>query len=278
MISVVEINSNTKDFISITKFTPEATNNKSIIISSATGVLQNYYSKFAIYFCDLGFSVYTFDYSGIGKSMNKPIKKNTSNLSDWAKNQGAVIGYAKKQNPTHKFILITHSIGGQLIGLNAKTLDLDAIITIASQTGYWKLFKGFNCFKMFVFWYVLIPLLTPIFGYFPAKFLGLFENLPKQVVYQWRNWGKHPNYFLNEYNKTDLFFGKINCPTLVLSFSKDDFAPKETVDWLAQLFTSTTVDRRHIANKPHVGHFGFFRESFKTSMWHLTVDWINANV
>lgn len=277
MISVIEINSNTKDFISITKYTPKITNNKSIIISSATGVLQNYYSKFATYLCDLGFSVYSFDYNGIGKSLNKSIKENTSDLTQWAKNQGAIIDYAQTLNPSYKLILITHSIGGPLIGLNNKTIALDAIITVASQTSYWRLYKGYYRFRMYMFWHVLIPGLTPLFGYFPSKTLGLFENLPKPVVNQWKNWGKHPNYFLKEYNKTDLFFGKIKCPTLVLSFSKDEFAPKETVDWFAQLFTSTTVDRRHILNKPHVGHFGFFRESFKTPLWELTENWINSH-
>lgn len=275
MTAVIEINPNTKNFISITKYSPKASNQKSIIISSATGVLQNYYSTFASYFCDLGFTVYSFDYSGIGQSLSKSIKKNTSNLSHWAKNQSDVVTYAQTQNPNHKTILITHSIGGQLIGLNNKSITLDAIITVAPQTGYWKFFKGFNRFKMFVFWHFLIPLLTPIFGYFPSKKIGLFENLPKQVVYQWKNWGIHPNYFLNEFNSDDLSFEKILCPVLILSFSKDKFAPKETVDWFTKLFTNSKTDRQHIKSDPHIGHFGFFRKPFKKPLWELAENWIN---
>jgi len=277
MVSIIELNSNTKDLISITKYTPKTGNNKSIIISSATGVLQNYYSKFATYFCDLGFTVYSFDYNGIGQSLYKSIRDNTSSLSDWANDQDDVITYAQTQNPNHKTLLITHSIGGPLIGLNKKSTALDAIITVASQTGYWKYFKGHHYVKMYLFWHVLIPFFTPIFGYFPAKRLGLFENLPKAVVYQWMKWGKHPEYFLKEFSQDDLFYGKITCPTLVLSFTKDGLASKEGVDWFARQFTSSKVDRKHMANNPPIGHFGFFRESFKDPVWDFTEDWIDAN-
>ena len=51
-----------------TCFSPKKSIHKSIIISSATGVLQRYYHKFATHFSQLGYTVYTFDYSGIGKS------------------------------------------------------------------------------------------------------------------------------------------------------------------------------------------------------------------
>lgn len=95
-----------------------------------------------------------------------------------------------------------------------------------------------------MFWHIITLVLTPFFGYFPSKKLGLFENLPKPVVYQWRNWGKQPNYFLSEFNSSDLFFEKITCPTLILSFSKDQFAPKGAVDWFAKLFINSKIDRQ----------------------------------
>ncbi|QRM87943.1 alpha/beta fold hydrolase [Lacinutrix sp. WUR7] len=265
--------------ISVTIFSPEKSNNKSIVISSATGVLQKYYSKFATHFSTLGFTVYTFDYYGIGKSKTKNIKQNTADLYTWALDQAAVIKFAKQEQLQHKITLVAHSIGGQLIGLNPEIHLVDSIVTIASQTGYWKYFKGFYRLRMIVFWYALIPITTPLFGYFPAKKLGLFENLPRHVVYQWRKWGVHPEYMFSEFS--DLQFSNIKCNVLSLSFPRDSYAPKETVDWLASKFTNTKVDRRHLIPEDlqieDVQHFGFFREQFKDSLWQLTENWIGTH-
>lgn len=279
---VLEIEQDNDHSIFITLFLPKISNNKSIVISSATGVLQSYYSKFATNFCALGFTVYTFDYSGIGLSHVKDIKNNTSNLLDWATNQASVLAFAKTKNPEHKIILITHSIGGQLIAFNKNIKYVDSIITVASQSGYWNIFTGLEKLKMVLFWNVLIPIATSLYGYFPGRKLKLFENLPKQVVYQWRNWGNKKDYFLSEAKKETLHLESISCPILILSFPDDNFAPKKAVDWLADLFVNAKVDRQHIEPKtlniPNIGHFGFFRERFETSLWKMTESWIEEQL
>lgn len=270
--------------LNLTVFKPKISLNKSIIISSATGVLQRYYHKFAAYFSELGYTVYAFDYSGIGKSnLNiAELKQNTIDLKAWGENdQASVISYAKSQNPEHKIIVITHSIGGQILAFNKNIAQIDAIITVASQSGYWKHWKGFERFKMYTFWYVLIPTLTPLFGYFPAKKLKLFENLPKQMVYQWGSWGKNEDYFLSKFKFDDLQFKKFNKNLLALSFPKDEYASKASVDWLADQFVNAKLERQHIVAEDFgisdVGHFGFFRRKFKDSLWTMTHEWIEKH-
>ncbi|WP_044399310.1 alpha/beta fold hydrolase [Lacinutrix sp. Hel_I_90] len=276
-----EIEINGERRVSVSKFEPQRSNAKSIVISSATGVIRKYYTKFAAHFSILGFTVYTFDYSGIGNSEAHTIKKNTCNLNDWAKDQAEVLAFAKTTCPEHKVILLTHSIGGQLIGLNPNIGLADAIIMVCSQSGYWKLFKGYSRLRMYAFWNVMIPITTPLFGYFPAKILGLFENLPKHVTYQWRKWGVKPDYMLSEFNTSDLYFKNVKCHVLSLSFPRDQFAPKLAVDWLTDRFENATVDRQHLKpealNIDDVQHFGFFRKRFKTSLWKLAEDWIEKH-
>ena len=136
-VKTISLKTTSNHSIGVSVYNPKHSNNKSLIISSATGVLQKYYSRFAKHFTTLGFTVYTFDYYGIGRSNSKNIKHITSNLNAWAVDQAAVLKLAKQTHPEHKLILITHSIGGQLIGLNPEIKLVDAIITIGSQTGYW---------------------------------------------------------------------------------------------------------------------------------------------
>lgn len=270
--------------LGLTVFKPQTTINKSIIISSATGVLQYYYNKFASHFSELGYTVYTFDYSGIGKSNQSTthLKQNTVDLKAWGENdQTSVVNYAKSQNSNHKIIVVTHSIGGQILAFNKSMSQIDTIITIASQSGYWKHWKGFERFKMLTFWYGLIPLLTPLFGYFPAKKIGLFENLPKQMANQWRRWGKDEDYMLSEFNLEGLQFRNFNKHMLAISFPKDEYAPKNAVDWLAKQFTNAKIERRHIIPEDigisNVGHFGFFRSKFKDPLWKMAHEWIETN-
>lgn len=270
--------------LAVTKFTSSKQGNKSIIISSATGVLQKYYQKIAIHFASLGYPVYTFDYSGIGKSGSKisHLKKNSSTLSEWGSiDQASIIKFVKDELPSNKIILITHSVGGQVLGFNPNYHLIDTIITVASQSGYWKEFEGIHKPKMWLFWHLMVPIITPLYGYFPSKKLGLFENLPKTVVYEWAKWGKHKEYIMGHHSSETTYFDKLKIPILVLSFPRDIYAPKKMVDWLANQFKNAKVDRRHLIPEElgveEIGHFGFFREKFSNSLWIIIEEWVLKN-
>lgn len=270
--------------LAATKFSDSENIQKTIIISSATGVLQGYYRKFASHFASLGYTVFTFDYYGIGKSGGQveELKNNTTDLKSWgSSDQAAIVAYAKNQKPDSELTLITHSVGGQLLGFNPNYKLINKIVLVASQTGYWKYFKGWNYPKMWLLWYFIIPILTPIFGYFPAKVLGLFENLPKNMVYEWAKWGREKEYLMHFYYEQEYFFDKIRVPLLSFSFPKDNFAPKTTVDWLTDQYKSAKVQREHYIpskQKLHkLKHFGFFREEFKDTLWKKTEEWIQQS-
>ncbi|WP_340202164.1 alpha/beta fold hydrolase [Ascidiimonas sp. W6] len=256
----------------------------SFVISSATGVLQKYYHNFALHLQQEGYTVYTFDYYGIGDSggNEKDLKENTVTLSDWSKiDQASVIEFAKKQTPDRKIYLVTHSIGGQLFGLNPNHHMVDKVLMVASQSGYWRYYKGIHYPKMWLFWHALIPSLTPLFGYFPSKKLGLFENIPKNVAYEWMRWGKHPCYMLGHLSNDAHFFDKIKIPIKILTFPRDIYAPVAAAKWLGLQFQNAQVTHQHIIpeieNLPEIGHFGFFRTKFKDSLWKGTIDWFESN-
>jgi len=270
--------------IGVTKFSSNTQIKRTLVISSATGVLQKYYSKLATHFASLGYTCYTFDYYGIGKSHSgiQSLKQNTCDLKTWGENdQSAVIKFAKEENTDYQLTLLCHSLGGQLVAFNKHDTYIDNIITIASQSGYYNHWKGFGRFKMYIYWNILIPITTSLFGYFPSKKMGLFENLPKQAAIQWRCWANHPNYMLSEFDITQTNFSRITCPILALSFPRDFYAPKLAVDWLANQYTKAKIDRRHILpealNIQDVKHFGFFRDRYKNSLWKMTHEWILNN-
>ncbi|MFK7812357.1 MAG: alpha/beta hydrolase [Maribacter sp.] len=267
--------------IAVSKFFSKNSNNYVIVISSATGVLQKYYAHFASYCASKGLVVYTFDYSGIGKSISSAmeLKKYSGNLKTWGQqDQAAVICLARKEHPDATLTLITHSVGGQLLGFNPNHNLIDKVVMVASQGGYWKDFKGLHGLKMWLFWYLIIPSFTPISGYFPAKKLGLFENLPKNVVYEWASWGKKKEYMMHFKNE-EYHFDKIKLPILSWSFPNDTFAPAKTVDWLAKQYENAQITRMHYPEEKEKQpkHFGFFKPAFKELLWEQNLSWILSN-
>jgi predicted alpha/beta hydrolase len=252
-----------------------------MVISSATGMLQKFYRAYSRYFADTGYAVLTFDYHGIGASGGqvRELRNNRFDLVHWGSNdQAGAVRYLKTRFPEVPLTLVTHSIGGQLCGFNPEFPNIDRIILVASQSGYWRLYSGWHKWKLWKFWHVLIPWLTPLFGYFPAKPLGLFENLPREMVWQWSRWGKHPDYMMSEAKEETHHFRKINTPLLSLSFPGDTLAPPAAVDWLTRQYAQARVTRVHYTREgKQPGHFGYFRPAFRETLWEATHQWITKN-
>lgn len=245
-----------------------------IIIASATGVKQNYYSLFAEFLSQKGYEVITFDYYGIGNSKKGEINKLNISATQWGANDlTAIIKYCKIKFPNNKLIVIGHSMGGQLIGLSPLGNQINKIILIASQSGYWRFWKGLGKIQMLFLWYIFIPTLSRIFGFFPGKKLGIMENLPKQMALEWSRWGKSSNYLFDHINETNLSYSRFKGKLISYSIDDDAYAPKSAVDWLTNKYESAQSYRKHIFPKkfsvPKIGHFGIFKPKFKDSIWEM---------
>lgn len=262
--------------LSVTLFEAKK-DNLVLIIASATGVKQEYYQNFSTYLSDNGVSVLTFDYSGIGGSLTRPIKELNNNAADWGKNDlEHVIQYAIKNYPNAKKVILGHSIGGQLIGLAKSSTKLDKIILVAAQSGYWKFWKGIDRIKMWFNWYILFPSLLSLFGYLNSKKLSGMENLPKNVANQWRNWGKKPGYIQSDKSIGLKYYDKIELEISAISIDDDNLAPKKAVAWMTNQYRNSKIKSIHL--KPadfkakRIGHFGVFKEKFRTTIWKILLN------
>ncbi len=267
--------------ITVTEFEPIINANGIVIISPATGVKQSFYFKFAEFLQSEGYATYTFDFSGIGESKNRSLKKFDTTASNWGNNDlEAVLQFYRNKYLNKNMVVIGHSIGGQLIGLAPSSLGIDKIILIAAQGGYWKFWKGTKRFRMLLNWYLLFPLLTRVYGFFPGKRLKLMEDLPRSMSLEWRKWCTSPNYLFDHIDIDKLYYSKINCALISYSISDDRFAPKKAVDWITEKYNNTQRTRKHL-NLVHfrttkIGHFGFFKEKMKHTLWKMIVDDLNT--
>lgn len=267
--------------LSARHFIPGDPNGQVIVINAATGVKQNFYSHFAVYLANQGFHVYTYDYRGIGSSKHVPLKNFDATILEWGElDLSAVLKYVKQRHPSYSISIVGHSIGGQIIGLSPTSVLADSIVMIGSQTPYWKHYRGTMLLKVWQLWHIMIPLLTQLFGYFPSRSLGLFEDLPAPVAMQWSRWGKSRNYIFDELPEKKELFESLRQPALVYSFADDQYAPIGAVKDLLSHYSNLQVEHRHIhpakINRKSIGHFNFFRKSSEAIFWNKISEWLRS--
>lgn len=261
----------------------EASGDKLVVINSATGVKQSYYKNFSLYLQSQGITVLTYDYNGIGDSLVGHVKNNNASASSWGQHDiESVLQYAWREFPDKSLIIISHSIGGQILGLAPSATKATKIILVASQSGYHGLWSGRNKWRMWLNWYLIFPFGLIFFGYLPSKKLIGMENLPRKVAAEWRKWCISPNYLFDHVPAESLYYGKVTVPLISYSIEDDDyFAPKAAVNWLAERFSAAKVKRVHLVPKDigekNIGHFGVFKKRYADTIWPMLLSEITGN-
>jgi predicted alpha/beta hydrolase len=120
-----------------------------------------------------------------------------------------------------------------------------------------------------------MPLLSHTLGFFPAKKLGLGENLPKGVALQWASWGRNSNYMADY-----LGHEKMTQKILAFYFTDDLFAPKDAVMAFHQHYKQCPIEYREISPSnlgvKKIGHFGFFTKKESQKLWSEIVTFFNS--
>ncbi len=248
-----------------------------LVINGATGVRQRYYVRFAEWAADQGATVVTYDYRGIGESRPHRLQGFEGTMRDWGRADfDGVLQFVQREFAGRPLVALGHSVGGQLLGQAAHNHLLARAVTVGSQFGSWHLWPAPRKWAMAGLWYGLMPGVTRALGYFPGQ-LGIGADLPREVALEWARWCRSPGFFL-DHGVSPEGFARLDVPLRAFSFTDDAYAPKPAVDALHALFTAAQLERRHLA--PHelgvgaVGHFGFFREEFRKTLWEPLGDFV----
>jgi len=254
-------------------FEPTTPNGRVVLIASAMGVKRGYYRHYAAFLAEAGYTVLTLDYRGIGDSLAGRLRGFVARTEEWGTlDLSGAIRYLDARYPTAKLLLVSHSIGGQLVGVLPNHARLSAILMIAAQSGYWRLWSEVGPLRLWLTWHVFIPILTRLFGYFPAPLFGMGEPTPAGVALEWARWGRSPRY-LRDYIAQD-YFEQIRLPIRAYSFADDWFAPRLAVAALCGFFSAARVEHLHISPQKPIEHFGFFRPGCE--LWADTLAWLDG--
>jgi len=254
-----------------------------VLIGGAMGVRQDYYRAFAAWLAQQGFVVATFDYRGSGDSQPKggSLRGFRADLFDWAADTDTVIDALAARAPGLPIYLIGHSLGAQLPGVLRHRDRLAGLLSVAAGSGYWR--DNAPQLRRYVlyFWHVLVPMGTALFGYFPGRRIGKVGDLPKGVVLQWRRWCMHPRYHVGaEGAPVRERFESVRFPVVALSITDDELMTERGTRVLVDCYANAPRRIERIAPQDvqarRIGHFGFFREQFRHTLWQRATELLHA--
>ncbi|GGK56997.1 alpha/beta hydrolase family protein [Amphritea balenae] len=243
-----------------------------VIIAPATGVAQYLYDDFAIWLTEQQFTAITFDYEGIGLSVNRHVKYSKSDKLSWATHDcAAVLDFAEQNYPDQKRTWIGHSVGGHMLGMMDNTDRIDQAITVAAGTGTWWFNAPPTRRIAWLFWYFIVPVAVPLYGYFPGKKLRFMCDMPKGVVMQWRRWCLKRDYAVGyEGEWLRQRFARVTMPITALQFSDDEMMSARNIEMLHQFFTQAPQTRLEIkpsdVGQKRIGHIGWHRARYRV-LW-----------
>lgn len=258
-------------------FVPREPARGGVLIVPAMGVAQPYYAAFAGWLAEQGFLALTFDYRGTGKSRHGSLRKVEANVVTWAEQDtAAALRALERRAPDLPITWIGHSLGGQIVPFVGDRGRVAKILTVATGSGYWRENSAPLKRKVWVFWWLAVPLATPLFGYFPGRKLGMVGDLPRGVIWQWRRWCLDPEYAVGvEGPEVRARFAAVDAPITSFSFTDDEMMSAENTRSIHGFYTGAEVAMRRIDPRElglsRIGHFGFFRREMRAVLWDALV-------
>lgn len=248
-----------------------------IQFNGGTATRKEFYLPFLSYLAENGYICCLWDYRGSGESRPESLKNCEFTYRDYGmKDMPTIKNFLHERFPDVPFLFVGHSAGGQQIGFMNNLENVKGMVNVAVSTGYvphmplrYRLLTNY-------FFHVFTPLSIFFTGYLKAKTFGYMEDLPRNVINEWKAWCLKKDYFFDE-----SFYGKT---VPIGNFKEYDFPIHTfwTVDDNISNEKNTTTFWKHISgSKPitftklmpaelrlkSIGHFGFFKKNMKSLLW-----------
>lgn len=258
-------------------FRPEKSNEKLLLINSATGVKQQVYFSFAHYFSEQGFTVITYDYRGIGLSKPKEMKGFHGSMRIWgSKDYKTLTQYIKTEFSGYRKYCLGHSVGALILGMNEDSEIFEELIFVGTQNAFVGNLKLKTKIEAYLGFGIVQPLTTSLLGYFPANWFGLGESLPKNCAYDWRTLILNKKSTNRLLEKIDDYSKNLTQKVFVIRAEDDVWlTEKGVLSLLNNTYPNLTPTYRLVktseSEKKEIGHVNFFR-SYNSKLWDIILN------
>jgi predicted alpha/beta hydrolase len=254
-----------------------------LVVHPATATPQGFYAAFADHLAENGIAAVTYDYRGTGRS-GHPRDHRDLGMRDWiGVDAPAVADWAAQRFAGLPRLAVGHSLGGHVIALGAAGTGLAASIIVASHVAAVRTIPSrLERARVRLLLHFLGPLAGRLYGYVPARRLGLGENLPVAAMAEWGGWARLDNYFFDDpAMRARERTAAVTGPVLAIGTSDDPWSTPRQMDALTECLTGAEVERRtytpEYAGVPMIGHHGLLRRSMRDAVWPELLTWLHAH-
>ena len=251
-----------------------------VLFSCGGGIPAVRYARFARHLAATGVAVFVYDYRGIGASSPRRLRGFNALAEDWSElDCGGAIAYLRLQYPGSQLVGMAHSIGTLLTCGAPNVAEISRFVFLCAHTGYYGDYLPRYRLPMAILWHGLMPLVTRVFGYFPARMLGLGEDIPAGVALQWSARTSPdlcPKLIGSATIRTRAMinrYRRLRGEVLAVGFADDAFATPAGTRRLLGAFPGLHAKSVSIepsqAGMATIGHFGLFRRSAEATLWPL---------
>jgi predicted alpha/beta hydrolase len=249
------------------------------VVHCGAGISAARYRRFAGFLAASGVPTLVYDYRGIGLSRPRALRGFRAAIEDWSEYDcGGAIEWLRTRFPHAELVGIAHSIGALLVGGAANSDEQDRLVLVGGHTGYYGDYHPRYRVPMTAVWHALMPAITLVFGYFPARRLGLGEDIPARIALQWASRRKpdlRPSDIGPDYARVQTLLDRcaaLQRPALIVSVSDDAFATEGGVKRLLSYYPRLFPLERVVytpadAGTRRIGHFGLFGRRAGAALW-----------
>jgi len=250
--------------------------------NAGTGAKKEFYRPFLEYLAQHGFTCCLWDYRGSGESAPSSLKGCSYRFQDYGVYDiPGVTRFLTSTFPDLPLLIVGHSAGGQQLGFSKDLSRIKGLLGYAVSVGYMGFMPWRYSWVSRYFFSIFSPISIALTGYVAAKRFGIMEDLPKNVVREWRDWCNVPDYFFNErfYGKTVPIglFQEYPFPVHVVWTNDDPISNKRSIP----MFWKHVKSKKGISfqcldpqklGADKIDHFGFFRKKFQDTIWREAVE------
>jgi predicted alpha/beta hydrolase len=249
------------------------------VLHCGAGIRALRYRRFAAFLAESGIPTLSYDYRGIGVSRPRALRGFRASIEDWAEYDcGGAIAWLRERYPRSKIVGMAHSIGALLVGGAPNSAEQAQLVMIGGHTGYYGDYHRRYRVPMTAVWHAVMPAVTMVMGYFPARRLGLGEDLPARVALQWagrRTGDLRPAGSGPGFERVQTLLDRcaaLQRPAMLVSVTDDAFATasgtKRLLSFYPRLFPLQHIEYSPAdAGTRRIGHFGFFGRRAGTALW-----------
>lgn len=249
-----------------------------VVLHGGAGIPAQRYRRFARFLAGSGVPVLTYDYRGIGLSRPASLRGFQSVIEDWAEYDcSAAIGWLRGELPQAEITGIAHSVSALLFGGAHNAGEQARLVLVGAHTGYYGDYRPLYRLPMAALWHGLMPVLTHLVGYFPARRLGLGEDIPAGVALRWaarRSSDLRPAGAREGEARTRRLLDRcasLRRPAIVIRFSDDAYATEAGMRRLLAYYPGLSpqfvLHTPEEAGTRRIGHFGFFGRAAGPALW-----------